>query len=51
MALEALLGRWLAFCVHPYAAWRRLPRTGRVLLVSTYFGAGYVSVLGFLLVR
>lgn len=50
MPFEAALGRWLAFCVHPYAAWRRLPRKGRLLLVSSYFGAGYVTVLGLLLV-
>jgi hypothetical protein len=51
MSLEAALGRWLAFCVHPYSAWRRLSRSGRLLLVSSYFGAAYVIVLGLLLGR
>ena len=51
MALEALLGRWVACCVHPYAAWRVLPGSGRAWLLFTYFGAAYVTVLGVLFVR
>jgi hypothetical protein len=45
MSLEILLGRSLAFCVHPYAAWDRLPLRGRALLVGAYFGTGYTVVL------
>jgi hypothetical protein len=37
MPLEVIAGRALAFCVHPHAAWRRLPATGRALLVAAYF--------------
>jgi hypothetical protein len=43
--VEALLGRSLAFCVHPYAAWRRLAIGGRALLVAAYFAAAYTIVL------
>jgi len=45
MTIEILLGRSLAFCLHPTAAWRVLPPTRRALLVGAYFGAGYVGVL------
>ena len=41
---EIVLGRWLAFCAHPVCAWRaRSPRAKLVVLMS-YFAAGYVSV-------
>jgi hypothetical protein len=46
--MELALGRSLAFCAHPYAAWRRLPITGRALLVGAYFGAAYTIVLAVL---
>ena len=45
MTVERLLGRSVAFCVHPYAAWRRLPVRGRALLVGAYFGTAYTVVL------
>jgi hypothetical protein len=45
MALDVLLGRSLAYCVHPGIAWRRLPALGRLLLTAAYFGAGYVATL------
>lgn len=44
MSLETALGRWLAFVVHPCAAWRIRPET-RALVVGTYFGAGYLGTL------
>ena len=47
---EVLIGRGLAFCAHPFAAWRRLPPAGRALIVAAYFGAGYVGVLAGLLI-
>ena len=50
MTFEVLLGRSAAFCVHPLAAWRRLPTTGRVLLVGAYFSGSYVAVLTALLI-
>jgi hypothetical protein len=45
MPLDLAFGRMLACCVHPSAAWRKLPFKGRVLLVSAYFGASYVTGL------
>ena len=50
MTLEVLLGRSAAFCLHPFAAWRRLPAAGRLLLVGAYFSGGYVTVLAALLI-
>ena len=44
------LGRTMAACVHPYAAWRVLPRPARVVLVSTYAALTYVAVLSVLLI-
>ena len=49
MPVEILLGRALAFGVHPYAAWARLTLRGRALLVGGYCGASYAIVLGLLL--
>jgi hypothetical protein len=42
---EALIGRWLAVCVHPVAAWRTNSRSLRLLCVSGYFAGGYILVL------
>jgi len=49
MALEILFGRLLAFCLHPQAAWRRLPPAGRWVVAGAYFSAAYVAVLSVLL--
>lgn len=49
MSWEVLLGRSLALCAHPAAAWRA--RRGRAMIVGAYFAAGYVGVLLALLVR
>jgi hypothetical protein len=48
--IEVAIGRSLAMCLHPSAAWRVLPPVHRLLLVAAYFGAGYVSVLVALLI-
>jgi hypothetical protein len=48
--LDLLIGRALAWCVHPAAAWQRLPARGRVLLVAAYVGASYTTVLTFLFI-
>jgi hypothetical protein len=42
---EILLGRSLAACAHPLAAWRSRIRSFRVLVLAGYFTAGYVTVL------
>lgn len=50
MSAEILIGRSAAFCVHPVAAWARLPPGGRALLVAAYCAASYAVVLGLLFV-
>jgi len=47
--LEVVIGRMLACCAHPYASWRYLPVSGRVVLVAAYVSASYVTVLTLLL--
>jgi hypothetical protein len=42
---EVLIGRSLAACVHPMAAWRSKTRSFRVLLLTGYFALGYIAVL------
>jgi hypothetical protein len=42
---EVLIGRSLAACVHPMAAWQSKARSFRLLLVAGYFAVGYVTVL------
>jgi len=42
---EVLIGRSLAACIHPLAAWRSTARSFRVLAVAGYFAVGYVAVL------
>ena len=42
---EVLLGRSLAACVHPMAAWQSKARSFRVMLVAGYFAVGYITVL------
>ena len=48
--LDLLIGRALAWCVHPVAAWQRLPARGRVLLVAAYVSASYTTVLTLLFI-
>ena len=42
---EVLIGRTLAACRHPVAAWRSGIRGFRVPVLAGYFVAGYVAVL------
>jgi hypothetical protein len=49
MSVDLLIGRGLAFCVHPAAAWRVASARGRAFVVAAYAGAGYLSVLAVLL--
>jgi hypothetical protein len=42
---EVLIGRSLAACAHPMAAWQSKARSFRLLLVAGYFAVGYVTVL------
>jgi hypothetical protein len=48
MTIAIVLGRWLAWSVHPRAAWIRLGPGGRAALLGTYFAAGYIATLALL---
>ena len=39
--LEVFIGRSLAMCAHPFAAWRSSALSVRVLILTGYFTAGY----------
>jgi hypothetical protein len=43
--LEIMIGRSLAICSHPVAAWLSRSQRKRLVLVGGYVGAGYVVVL------
>jgi hypothetical protein len=47
---EILIGRSLAACVHPWAAWR-LSAWERLRLIVGYLIIGYISVFAVLLIR
>jgi hypothetical protein len=47
---HVVIGRALACCAYPIASWRRLPASGRVLLIAAYVSASYATVLTLLLV-
>jgi hypothetical protein len=42
---EIIIGRSLAICAHPYAAWRTTLRSVRLVLCAGYFTAGYLAVI------
>jgi hypothetical protein len=41
---EVLIGKLLAQCAHPYAAWRTGSRGARAIVVAAYFAASYAAV-------
>jgi hypothetical protein len=41
---EIFLGRSLAICAHPVAAWRTTIRSIRLVLLAGYFAAAYVAM-------
>lgn len=43
-----LVGRSLAMCAHPYAAWRLHSSRGRAFVFFAYAAAGYALVLAVL---
>ena len=51
MRADLVIGRTLACCVHPAAAWRRVPGSGKALIVGAYVVVGYLGVLVALLSR
>jgi hypothetical protein len=50
MPFEIVFGRWLALCAHPICAWRVRGTATRILVVTSYFAAGYLGMLTALLV-
>jgi hypothetical protein len=42
---EILIGRSLAMCVHPVAAWRCGSIRARCVVVAAYFAASYAVIL------
>jgi hypothetical protein len=51
MTADIVIGRTLACCAHPAAAWRRLSGSGKALIVGAYFLVGYIGVLLVLLAK
>lgn len=51
MPLDLMIGRALAWFLHPVAAWQRLQARGRVVLVAAYVSASYTTVLTLLFIR
>ena len=47
--LEILIGRSLAMCAHPYAAWQSHSIKKRMLVLFAYGAASYAIMLGTLL--
>ena len=47
---EAILGRTVAACAHPLAAWRVLPTSWKMAVLTVYVGISYLTVLGALFV-
>jgi hypothetical protein len=48
---EVVIGRSLALCVHPYAAWRARSAPARLFVVLAYLVASYGVTLLVLLAR
>jgi hypothetical protein len=46
---EVLVGRSLAMCLHPYAAWRTHSTAARLFILFAYAAASYAVMLGVLL--
>lgn len=45
MTTEAIIGRGLAYCLNPRAAWRVTSNAGRGLVVLAYGAAGFLITL------
>ncbi len=49
MPFEIIIGRGLACCCHPLAAWRVMTRSGRGLVIAAYAGISFTVTLATLL--
>ena len=45
---EIFIGRSIAMCAHPFAAWRTQSKTRRALILLVYFATSYAVTLGVL---
>jgi hypothetical protein len=50
MPFEIIIGRGIACCLHPLAAWRVLTKSGRALVVGAYAGMAFFTTLAVLLI-
>jgi hypothetical protein len=50
LSVAVLIGRSLALCAHPYAAWRTYSTRGRLAVLCAYVAASYAVMLGALFV-
>jgi hypothetical protein len=48
-SFEILIGRGLACCLHPQAAWRATTRVGRAFVICAYAAGGFATTLAALL--
>jgi hypothetical protein len=46
---EIVIGRSLALCVHPYAAWRVRSKSRRAFILFAYAAVGYAITLSVML--
>jgi hypothetical protein len=51
MPWDIAFGRWMALCAHPVCVWRVRSKRARVLVVTSYFAAGYGAALLALMIR
>jgi hypothetical protein len=49
MTFEIVIGRGLACCLYPRAAWRVLTRPGRAFVVAAYASFGFMTTLAILI--
>jgi hypothetical protein len=49
MTFEILIGRGIACCLYPRAAWRVLTRPGRAFVVAAYASLGFMTTLTILM--
>lgn len=51
MPWERIIGRGVACCLHPLAAWRVCSQFGRACVVVAYAGAGFAATIAVLLLQ
>ena len=51
MPIEIIMGRTVAYCLRPAAAWRHASLRGRAAIVGAYAAGSYAAVLTALLWR